>query len=525
MAASAADVAATAAATADRAVAGATQAVRTGTVVAPVAVARGRSALGVALAGLAGFGAIFASVRAHRSEALDLALMLRLQRERRPWLDRVMAVVSWPGFPPQSRIIPPAAIGAMWLVRFRAEAAFQAAAWGTAALSTTLKALMDRPRPVAGTDLRVVVAPLGGSSFPSGHVITYLGTYGFLAYLAHTLIPSTSDVRAPDRQGPDPAAGDASRPAGTTGIRVIWNLRAGTKAGIPTNHGTEAEIRAVLARAGLSVDIVPMETPEAARAEAESSVRRHDDLLVVAGGDGSFATVAEALLGSTTALGFLPLGSVMNVARSLGIPRDLDEAAAVIAGGRVRAIDVGEAAGRPFFEAASVGLNAAMFGEAQRFESGDWSSIARTVWVALRYRPARMTIELEDGPIQTSALMVTVANGPYTGAGMTVAPDARLDDGRFDVRVFRRFSKPRLLRHLVSIAFGRYRYAPEVDTYRAGFVRISGASALPARADARDLGTTPIELVTRPRALRVVVSAEWARASDPAQLSPASGAP
>jgi undecaprenyl-diphosphatase len=47
---------------------------------------------------------------------------------------------------------------------------------------------MRRPRPVAGTDLRVVAAPLGGSSFPSGHVITYVGTYGFLAYLVQTLV-------------------------------------------------------------------------------------------------------------------------------------------------------------------------------------------------------------------------------------------------------------------------------------------------------------------------------------------------
>jgi undecaprenyl-diphosphatase len=47
---------------------------------------------------------------------------------------------------------------------------------------------MNRPRPVAGTDLRVVAAPLGGSSFPSGHVITFVGTYGFLAYLANALI-------------------------------------------------------------------------------------------------------------------------------------------------------------------------------------------------------------------------------------------------------------------------------------------------------------------------------------------------
>jgi membrane-associated phospholipid phosphatase len=169
-------------------VAGAAQAAVEGTVEAPVAIARGRSAMLVAVGGLVGFGAIFAAVRAHRSEAIDLALMLRLQRQQRPWLDRLMAAASWPGFPPQSRVIPPTAIAGLWLIRFRTEAAFQTAAWGAAAVSTALKSMMDRPRPVAGTDLRVVVAPLGGSSFPSGHVITYAGTYGFLAYLAHTLI-------------------------------------------------------------------------------------------------------------------------------------------------------------------------------------------------------------------------------------------------------------------------------------------------------------------------------------------------
>ena len=142
----------------------------------------------IALAGLAGFGLIFAAVRARRSEAIDVALMVRLQRRRRPWLDRLMSAASWPGFPPQSRLIPPTAIGGLCLLRFRTEAAFVAAAWGTAALSTVLKAAMERPRPVAGTDIRVVAARLGGSSFPSGHVITFVGTYGFLAYLAETLV-------------------------------------------------------------------------------------------------------------------------------------------------------------------------------------------------------------------------------------------------------------------------------------------------------------------------------------------------
>lgn len=156
------------------------------TVSEPVALARGRLANGVAAAGVAGFTGIFALVKARRSEAIDLALMLKLQRSRVPLLDRLMAAASWVGFPPQSRIIPPALIAGMWLTRLRTEAVFQLLAWGTGFVSTILKAIMKRPRPVAGKDLRVVTAPLGGSSFPSGHVITYVGTYGFLTYLVHS---------------------------------------------------------------------------------------------------------------------------------------------------------------------------------------------------------------------------------------------------------------------------------------------------------------------------------------------------
>lgn len=161
-----------------------------------VALARGRGASAIAALGLAGFLAVFALVRTHRSEAFDLALTMKLQRRRNAVLQRVMAAASWLGFPPQSRIVPPAIIGTLFALRFPIEARFQLLAWCTGLVSSGLKAIMRRPRPVAGTDLRVVAAPLGGSSFPSGHVITYVGTYGFLAYLAHTMIRPRAARRA-----------------------------------------------------------------------------------------------------------------------------------------------------------------------------------------------------------------------------------------------------------------------------------------------------------------------------------------
>lgn len=131
---------------------------------------------------LGGFFALLVGIRSQRMAAIDAAITLRIQASRSPLLERLMHSVSWPGFPPQSRIIPPVVTG-MWLaIGRRQDAAFQLAAWGTAFLSTIVKAFVRRPRPLP-PQVRVVVAPLGGTSFPSGHVLTYVGFYGMLGYL------------------------------------------------------------------------------------------------------------------------------------------------------------------------------------------------------------------------------------------------------------------------------------------------------------------------------------------------------
>ena len=523
---------------------------------APVAVRRSRAASTVAWACLIGFVALFGLVRARRSEALDLAVTLQFQANRHPTLDRLMRIVSWPGFPPQSRLIPPLGILALLSARLRVEAAFFVAAWGTSLLSTVVKAVIRRPRPVAGERLRVVVAPLGGSSFPSGHVLSYVGLYGFAAYLADVLVRPVAVRRAlvgallvlvalvgtqqnpagpplvhrrdcfvfswhelRRRAGCVVSAGQGASCGGPRMTaaalrkappkllyRTIRNPHAGTKKGIAPNAITRDAMVALLERHGLGSDVVETAGAETARREARRAVGDGIDVVIAAGGDGTISAIASELLGSDVALGVMPLGSVMNIPRMLGIPRDLEAAATALASGELRRIDVGEAQGRPFYEAASVGMNAAMFREANRFEKGDWLSILRTIWVALRYRPARMHIELDGVQrVSTRALMVVMALGPYTGAGMTVAPEARLDDGKFDVRIFRGFSKPELIRHLAGIAFGRYRYVPHVSTYRASRVRVTSHRPLPCRADLRDLGTTPLEISVLPRALGVIV--------------------
>src|SRR5512142_3218063 len=102
---------------------------------------------GIALA-TAAFVALFAAVKRDRTRALDLAMTIRIQGRRSAPLRLAMRAASWPGFPPQSRILPPLVILA-WLVIGRPRAAlFQLLAWGGALVSTIVKSLVRRPRPL-----------------------------------------------------------------------------------------------------------------------------------------------------------------------------------------------------------------------------------------------------------------------------------------------------------------------------------------------------------------------------------------
>ena len=148
---------------------------------------RRRSGTWLAALALAGTGGLFAAVKANRTADFDLALTLRIQGQRSPAFARLMSGVSAPGFPPLSRAMPATILAGLWLAGYRVEAAAEGVACGTAALATVVKQITRRPRPLS-SEVGVVVAELGGSSFPSGHVLTYVGVYGFAGYLAYSLI-------------------------------------------------------------------------------------------------------------------------------------------------------------------------------------------------------------------------------------------------------------------------------------------------------------------------------------------------
>jgi diacylglycerol kinase (ATP) len=288
-------------------------------------------------------------------------------------------------------------------------------------------------------------------------------------------------------------------------IRVLWNPTSGRKGGLPTNRASRGMLVDLMARHGLGDElVVPGSEPEAIQA-ARDAVEHGYDVVVAAGGDGTIGLVGRQLIGTGTALGILPLGSVMNIPRMLGLARDPDEAARTLADGHVRTIDVGQVGEHVFYEAGSIGAHAAATRELPLVDRGDYGAILRSIVAALRYRPSEMRIELDgDRTIVAKAVAAVVANGPFVGPGLPVAPDALLDDGLFDVRVFLHYTRAEVLRYAWSVIRGRRPQERRSLTERASRVRVTAGRPLPVRADAVDLGSTPVVFEMQPSVLRVV---------------------
>jgi diacylglycerol kinase (ATP) len=286
------------------------------------------------------------------------------------------------------------------------------------------------------------------------------------------------------------------------------------------------DIMALLDAAGLRADLIFTRPDLSPTIVAKQAVEEGYDLVIVGGGDGTVNQAAAGLLNTSVPLGILPIGTYNNLARSLHIPIDVAAACQVLAQRRVRAIDVGQAADHYFIEAAGIGLDALLFPLGEEIKGGRWHCIVQALRLALSYQPHRLRLvfsgtvsDQAQAPqrrwrrrnraapqeLRLSALLVVVANGPYYGTRLAIAPDARIDDGLLTIKVFRNFSKWELVRHFWAISQGRYAYNPKVETYLASELHCSSKANLPVHVDGYPLGTLPVTFKVLKHALNVLV--------------------
>lgn len=217
--------------------------------------------------------------------------------------------------------------------------------------------------------------------------------------------------------------------------------------------------------------------------------------------------------GVLPAVAVFPAGSGNDFVRHLGLGRGVTALADLLVSGRARPVDAWQVAWpgghRWFVNVASFGFTgtAARLIDARGKRFGGLSYVYGGVLALLGHRDYAVRIQVDDEPWAPRRLCAGVlANSPWFGSRMHVAPGARSDDGRLDFLAVQGAGRLRLLGLLAGVFTGRHLRSRAVSRRLATRVRLDWEGDLPVETDGEPLAARPpLEITCRPDALRVLV--------------------
>ena len=272
---------------------------------------------------------------------------------------------------------------------------------------------------------------------------------------------------------------------------------------------------------GYDLEWITTESPgDATEAAREWS----DGLLIVVGGDGTISEVVNGLgragFSEGVTLAILPAGTGNDLAATLAIPDDPDEAEAVLRQNRVRTLDVvrvrSAGIGEQFFINVATGGMGAEVSDAADGEMkkrwGKLSYLRASLEVAREYEVKEITLTLDGAERKIRAVNVAIGNCRYAGSGWLAAPRANPEDGLLDLVVIEDVGVQEILKLAPTIlADSDYLDKEGVFFARAREIRVeSSPGSLEFTVDGEIIGNEPAVFAVIPQALKVVVGPAYA---------------
>ncbi len=208
-----------------------------------------------------------------------------------------------------------------------------------------------------------------------------------------------------------------------------------------------------------------------ATALSKLAVQEGADTVLSIGGDGTALEVARGLLGSDVALGIIPAGTGNDFRKTLGIPADPNRALETALQKPAQATDVGLINGQLFLNEIGTGFDVAVLdyaNKAKKYCRGLLPYLYGVICALFRFRPIPMIYSIDDGPEEEKdVFVIAAANGGIIGGGITIAPDAKADDGLLDIVIVDRIKWYKLPLRLIGLLRGKILTFPETHCIRA----------------------------------------------------------
>ena len=283
---------------------------------------------------------------------------------------------------------------------------------------------------------------------------------------------------------------------------VIVNPTAGN---VDSSRDWQERLESIVRDCPIRVTSHPGEAEALARRAAEEGFSR----IVAAGGDGTVNHVANGIVGSNAALGLLPLGTVNVFAMELGLPsHDLKLCWDIIRRADIRLVDLPSANRKYFVQLAGVGLDAQVVKEtslALKRSFGPLSYLISAAHIAAR-QPPKLFVESDNAPVDEGSF-VLIGNGRLYGGPFPFFKHAVINDGLFDVVVFKRLGYLEIVKYLQDVVFSSDIRVPEVEYFQTRHLRITSEQDVPLEVDGELAGNCPVDFRIRKKALRVLAPA------------------
>jgi diacylglycerol kinase (ATP) len=258
---------------------------------------------------------------------------------------------------------------------------------------------------------------------------------------------------------------------------------------------------------------------------ARDAVKSGCRVVVAVGGDGTVNEVLNGMfenglpLDSDLVLGIVPLGSGCDLARTLGVTVDTTPALKALDSNSIRRLDVGkvefvnlrgEKETRLFINIADLGAGGLVVEKASRAPrilgprpNYFWGILTAAVF----YRARKVSISVDGGsPMGMAVRNTIIANGRYFGRGFLAAPEARMDDGLFDIINVGDFGTLEGLRHVPKLRNGKHLGLQKVNHSRGRIVHVTSDEDVLLEMDGDLVGTLPASFEIIPGAIGVMVN-------------------
>jgi len=213
---------------------------------------------------------------------------------------------------------------------------------------------------------------------------------------------------------------------------------------------SEILLKTLAFAAEYNVEIVVYET---SGKKDEAALRKLYNLhkperILIAGGDGTIKMVGEALQEHDVIFGILPAGSANGLSVDLNLPTTIEENLTVAFHNHFIEMDMISINGRKSIHMSDLGLNAELI---KNYESG---SVRGKLGYALQVittlteleEPFSAKIEVNNDVVECVARMIVIANSSKYGTGVTINPNGKMDDGKFEIVI---------LKNLDLLVFGK----------------------------------------------------------------------